>query len=63
MIVGKNSALKGFGLFFYAAITMLVLICTVNNGGGWAVVGIINTLVNSWLIIKLFTYFSNKNNN
>lgn len=62
MIVGKHSALKGFGLFLYAVITILVLICCVNNGGFWNVVGIINFIANSVVIYKLFTHFSNQNN-
>ncbi len=60
MIIGKHSALKGFGLFLYALITILVLICTVNVGSFWAVVGIINAVVNSWVIVALFRYWSNK---
>lgn len=63
MIVGKHSALKGFGLFLYAVITILTLICCVNNGSFWSVVGIVNTLVNGYVIYRLFTYFSNHNNN
>ena len=63
MIIGKHSALKGFGLFLYALVTILVLICTVNSGHFWSVVGIVSTLVNGYLIVKLFTYFSNHNNN
>ena len=62
MIIGKHSALKGFGLFLYAIVTILVLICTVNIGHLWGVVGICNTLVNSYVIYKLFAYFSNQNN-
>ena len=63
MIVGKHSALKGFGLFFYAVITILVLICCVNNGGFWSVIGIANFLANAWVILKLYTHFCNQNNN
>ena len=63
MIVGKHSALKGFGLFLYAIVTILALICCVNNGGFWSVVGIVNTLLNGYMIYRLFTYFSNHNNN
>lgn len=59
MIIGGHSALKGFGLFLYALITILVLICTVNVGSFWAVVGIINAVVNSWVIVALFKYWSN----
>ena len=63
MIVGKHSALKGFSLFFYALVTILTLICCVNNGGFWSVIGIINTLVNSYVIYRLFTYFSTESSN
>lgn len=62
MIVGKHSALKGFGLFLYAVITILTLICCVNNGSFWSVVGIINAVVNAVVIVKLFNYWSNANN-
>ena len=62
MIIGKHSAIKGFGLFLYALITILVLICTVNVGSFWAVVGIINAVVNSWVILALFKYWSNNSN-
>lgn len=62
MIVGKNSALKGFGLFFYALVTILVLICTVNVGGYWCVCGVLNTLLNAIVVIKLFRSFSENSN-
>lgn len=62
MIIGKHSAIKGFGLFLYALITILVLICTVNVGSFWAVVGIINAVLNSWVILALFKYWSNNSN-
>ena len=61
MIIGKHSAIKGFGLFLYAIVTILVLICTVNVGSFWAVVGIINAVVNTWVIVALFKYWSNNN--
>ena len=60
MIIGGHSALKGFGLFLYALITILVLICTVNVGSFWAVVGIINAVVNTCVIVALFKNWSNK---
>ena len=63
MIVGKHSALKGFGLFLYAIVTILVLIGLVNLGHFWSVVGIINAVVNGYVIYRLFTYFSDHNNN
>lgn len=63
MIIGKHSAIKGFGLFLYAIVTILALICCVNNGGFWSVVGIINAVVNGYVIYRLFTYFSDQNNN
>lgn len=63
MIVGKHSALKGFGLFFYAIVTILALIGLVNLGHFWSVVGLVNTLVNGYVIYRLFTYFSDQNNN
>lgn len=60
MIIGKHSAIKGFGLFLYAIVTILVLICTVNVGSFWAVVGIINAIINTYVIVALFRYWSNK---
>lgn len=62
MIVGKHSAIKGFGLFLYVIVTILVLICCVNNGRFWSVVGIINAVANAVVIVKLFNYWSNLNN-
>lgn len=61
MIIGKHSAIKGFGLFLYAIITLLVFICTVNVGSFWAIVGIINAIVNTCIIVALFKYWSNNN--
>lgn len=58
MITGKNSALKGFGLFFYALVTLLVLICTCNTSNIWGVVGIVNTIINFYVILRLFKYWS-----
>lgn len=58
MIVGKHSALKGFGLFFYALITMLVLICTCNTSDFWGGVGIVNTIINTYVIITLYKHWS-----
>ena len=58
MITGKHSALKGFGLFFYALVTLLVLICTCNTSNVWGVVGIVNTILNSYVILRLFKYWS-----
>ena len=60
MIVGKHSALKGFGLFFYAVITILVLICTCNASDAWGIVGLLNTILNSAVIFRLFKYWSNE---
>lgn len=63
MIIGKNSALKGFGLFFYTLVTILVLICTCNTSNAWGAVGIINAVLNSCVILALFRYWSNGANN
>ena len=58
MIVGKHSALKGFSLFFYAIITILVLICTCNASDAWGIVGLFNTILNGAVIVRLFKYWS-----
>ena len=58
MIIGNNSALKGFGLFFYALITILVLVCTCNTSILWGVVGIINAAINGWIIVALYKYWT-----
>lgn len=58
MIIGKNSALKGFGLFFYALITILVLVCTCNTSILWGVVGILNAAINGWIIVALYKNWS-----
>lgn len=60
MITGKNSALKGFGLFFYALVTLLVLICTCNASDAWGMIGLLNTILNSVVIFRLFKYWSNE---
>lgn len=60
MIVGKHSALKGFALFFYAVITILVLICTCNASDAWGIVGLFNTILNGAVIVRLFKYWSNE---
>ncbi len=60
MITGKYGALKGFSLFFYAILTLLNLICTCTYGGGmWCVIGILNAIVNSTIIVLLYKYWSN----
>ena len=58
MIIGKNSALKGFGLFFYTLLTILVLVCTCNTSILWGVVGILNAVINGLIIVALFKYWS-----
>ena len=58
MIIGKHSALKGFGLFLYAVITILVLICTCNTSYAWGIVGLFNTILNGAVIVRLFKYWS-----
>ena len=60
MIVGKHSALKGFGLFLYAIVTILVLICTCNASNAWGIVGLFNTILNGAVIVRLFKYWSNE---
>lgn len=59
MITGKYATLKGFSLFFYAILTLLTLICTCTYGGGmWCVIGILNAIVNSIVIVSLFKKWS-----
>lgn len=60
MIIGKHSALKGFGLFLYAVITILVLICTCNASDAWGIIGLLNTILNGTVIFRLFKYWSNE---
>lgn len=63
MIVGKNSALIGFGVFLYAIITILALIgCCIAKGGFFTIVGVLNFLCNGWVIFSMYKYFSNYNN-
>lgn len=57
MIIDKHSALKGFGLFFYAIITILVFI-SIFNGTPWKIVGILNTIVNFIVIVLIFIKWS-----
>ena len=58
MIIGKHSALKGFGLFLYALVTILVLICTCNVSNVWGIVGFVNAIFNSCVIFALFKHWS-----
>lgn len=58
MIIGKHSALKGFGLFLYAIVTILVLICTCNANDAWGIVGFVNAIFNSYVIFALFKHWS-----
>lgn len=58
MITGKNSAIKGLALFFYALVAILVLICTWISSPFWGVVGTINAVVNGWIIWSLFRDWS-----
>jgi preprotein translocase subunit SecD len=58
MITGKNSALKGFALFAWAVIAILVLIPCVNYNAFFGIVGLANLVINSIVIVKLFTHFS-----
>lgn len=61
MITGKNSALIGFGLFIYTLVTILSLIgCCETKVAFFVVVGILNLLLNGWVITSVYKYFSNK---
>lgn len=59
MITGKYSALKGFSLFFWAIITVLVLAATISTGEGlFIAAGIINFIANSALVAFMYLYWS-----
>jgi hypothetical protein len=58
MITGKNSALKGFALFAWAVIAILTLIGCANYNPFFGIVGLVNLVLNSIVIVKLFTHFS-----
>ena len=58
MIVGKNSALKGFALFAWLVVAILTLIGCANYNPFFGIVGLVNLVLNSIVIVKLFTYFS-----
>lgn len=62
MITGKNSAIKGFGLFFYAIITILVLIgcCISTVSPIFIIAAILNFVANGYAIYKLYRTYSEK---
>jgi hypothetical protein len=60
MITGKNSALKGFALFAWLVVAILTLIGCANYNAFFGVAGLVNLVLNSIVIIKLFTHFSAK---
>lgn len=61
MIVGKYSALKGFGLFFYVIVTLMTLICICAFcGGWWCIIGVLNTMINTCVIVLIYNYWSRK---
>lgn len=60
MIIGKHSAIKGFGLFLYAIVTILALIGCCLTGGFFSYIGVLNLILNGWLIVKIYKYFSTK---
>lgn len=61
MIIEKFSAIKGFILFFYAIITLLALVGCCLQGGIFYGIGVTNTLINGYLIYKIFQYWSRGN--
>ena len=69
MIIGKNSALKGFALFFIlivAIVTSIFAFCyvpTMTSGKGLAViVGLLNIAIAGYFSYKKYTEWSNGNN-
>ena len=58
MITGKHSALKGFGLFAWFVVAILTLIGCANYNAFFGIVGLLNLILSSIVIIKLFTHFS-----
>ena len=58
MIIGKNSALKGFALFAWLVVAILVLIPCVNFNAFFGVVGLLNLAIIAFFIVKLFNHFS-----
>lgn len=53
-MIGKLSALKGFGLFFCAVIVICTLICATFAGAfGW-ICGILNLGLGSYVIVKQY---------
>lgn len=58
MITGKHSALKGFGLFAWMIVAILTLIGCANYNPFFGIVGLVNLVLNSIVIVKLFTHFS-----
>ena len=63
MIINRNSAILGFGLFGWVVVAILALIgCCLAKGAIFTVVGIVNFLLNAWVIISLYKQFNNEKN-
>lgn len=60
MITGKNSALIGFALLVYIAITLCVLAICATYGGVFGIItGIVNTLANGFVCYKIYNHYGN----
>lgn len=60
MIVGKHSALIGFGLFLYALVTLVLLFVTIQMSAVVLIAGALNTLANGYVIYKVYNHFKIK---
>jgi len=62
MIKGKYSALKGFSLFLFAIIAIMSLIAAiVTKESAFIIPGIAGFLIDSGLIVFLYSYWSGSN--
>lgn len=61
MLTGKNSALKGFALFFWAICILVSLIGCITTGK-WVfiVASIIASAMNGWALYAVWTIWSKK---
>lgn len=60
MIVGKYSALIGTKMFLYALIAILSLVGCCLTGGIFTYVGVLNLILNGWVIVSIYKRFRTK---
>lgn len=60
MIINKFSALIGTGMFLHALITIFALVGCCLTGGVFTYVGVLNLILNGWMIVSIYKRFRTK---